>query len=195
MLNHITSIPNVDIYEQKPGCRTIQLSCSNAYVFLPWMVYILRKDNQNPYRRGKLNTLHVGFRTEPLNVSGDLREEILLYPPLPNIYCQWLLACCEADLNAFWNSRFIENGWPDEVLLSETALKSYEHWSSLKPDEVMAIFENWPNTIEFEFCNMTGLHAAWSSVQQMPTQLFLGDCLQELPSSAISHVQGMGRYH
>ncbi len=56
-LRHITNLPGVDIYEQKPGFRTIQtLAYGNFYLYLPYVVFILKED-----------CLRVGFRVQPLD--------------------------------------------------------------------------------------------------------------------------------
>ncbi len=138
--------PDYEVYEQEPGFRIVPFTEGNYYLFLPWMVYILKTSTDHPL-------LRVGFRTKPLNIN-NLNKEILLFPPLPNIFYDSLLVCCNPPtISEFWQSDF-ENGedygdWVGTILLHNTDLRSYEHWSTLKPKEVMAIFEQWPFTTTF----------------------------------------------
>ncbi len=144
MLNHILHEKAIDIYEQEPGFSTVLFTRSKRYLFFPWIVYVLRKNS--------IPSLHVGFRTQSLNVN-NLNNELLLYPPLPHIYSNSLQVCCIPTITDFWSSRFETRlGWVGEKLLRRSALKSYKNWSELKPDEVMTIFNQWCVHISLKNC-------------------------------------------
>ncbi len=142
MLKHVLKSSGINVYEQEPGFRTLQFADDkNYYLYLPYMVYILHH-----HLNGR-EFLSVGFRTQPLNTD-NLQDEILLFPPLPNICLTDYVVCCKPDIDEFWYSKFSSNErwtqWPGVRLLRKSELQSYENWCLLSPQEVMRIFANWP---------------------------------------------------
>ncbi len=134
-------LPTADLCEYAPGFRTLQFGIRKYCLFLPWVVFLLNRRNTPQY-------LQVGFRTKPVD-DNNLDNETLLLPPLPNTFDK-LMVCCKPDISEFWLSSFSPaNYYIESILLSHTDLKSYQHWSTLKPEEVMRIFENWPTTPYF----------------------------------------------
>lgn len=169
---------NIEVIEFEPGYRTITIYNGKFHLWFPYIIHIIRR-----HIGGR--TMHMGLRVAPLNEKNIL-EETLMYPPLPNIFCDWLLACSTPSVEAFWSSNFsLAAGWPSHSLMLDTDLLSYGHWEKLDPKELVPIFCNWPKTIKFSWAS-NGLPCGEQT--DMPVQMPLKRCLGPIDPGLLGHV-------
>lgn len=168
------------VYEFVPGYRSMVYDGERYCLPFPYVVFVIRTT-------GKIKTLHVGCRTEPLDEK-SLKDQELLYPPLSNIYMRWLLACSRPSIAAFWSSPFM-GGWPEAMLVEQTALESHEHWQRMTPEEVMKVFAAWPKTIEFPHDPVGGLWCGGTtSKKDLPVRVTMTEVLAPMSREALNHV-------
>lgn len=178
----------VNILEVEPGYNTViirEKEKNNYRLWFPYIVYIIRE------HIGRRKTMHVGLRTAPL--GKDLLEQTLMYPPVPQIYCCWLLACSQPSIEGFWGSPFSNwSSWPCNKLMMDTGLLSYNNWQSMSPKDLVPIFCNWPETIKFRYGKFTGLweygNADLGVNAFMPVKVPLKECLGHIPDVVLDHV-------
>jgi len=170
------------LIEQKPGYRTLR---SYGKLFFPYMIFIFRQWSS-------VQTMHFGLRTEPISEE-NIRNEVLLFPPLTNIYARWLLCCCRANVNDFWMSYFdpAGYGWPGGCICPISDLKSYDRWRTLMPEECMKAFENYPKEIPGR--RYDNVYFSSSCPDTFSARVSVSEVLSQVSQNELCHIERVSK--
>jgi hypothetical protein len=150
----------VEIYEQKPHKRTIEVGENfRGQIFItipvPYIVYIKKRYFNLDVKsfdvpQNGFETLHVAFKTEPIDKTKALEDQKVLMPPLPHIASKWFLVCVDPEINHFWQTPFgYAESWTAEALLKATPIENYTNWSELTHEKLFGILNEWPKKVNF----------------------------------------------
>ncbi len=194
----MTEIDGAQIIEHPPTYRSLWTygeRKNHFFLYFPYVVHIIRKHKS--YGGHEQLSLHVGFRTEPLpRYKKDIRECTLLYPPMSNVYCKWLLVCSPATVEGFWKTQFNgHDAWADSKLRKAVGL-TFPSWEKIHPDDFMEKLNNWPKTIKADWGD-DGLPRMYGSSRNkdMPCHVPFKDVMGKIYKSSIDHVDAQNRYN
>ncbi len=195
MPRKFTPWKGVEVFEYAPSYRTVTIDYVQYYLYFPYVVFVLRKNHEQleHFAPNLRRTIHVGFRTEPLDEGKPLDGQMLSHPFLPQTYGRWLLSCSAADIGGYWNSSFgPDSYWPSHYLLPDSGLKNYNDWSLLSktsPELVMAAFQDYPKTRIYYDSNTFYLSNS-TNFRATPVELTvpLSETLEEVDATVLKHV-------